>query len=316
MVAMILNRVALGALTMVLVAVTVFFLTDVLPGDLCTAMLGRDARGSRLERCREQYDVDRPRLERFADWAGGALRLDFGVTYRRGVAVTDVIGPRLRNTALLGTAAALVGVPLSIMLGILAAVRRDGPADLAVSGVSLIAMTLPEFVTATLLVFLFSIVLGWFPAVTTANADAPLGEFLPTIVLPVIVLTCVMVAHILRMVRSSMIDALRSDYVRAAELRGVAPARIVLRHALPNALLPSINLIGLTLAWLLGGTLVVETVFNYPGAGTLLLNAISDRDLPVVQAMALLLAAIYLTINLVADLATLALDPRLRTRRR
>ncbi|MFM9106904.1 MAG: ABC transporter permease [Chloroflexota bacterium] len=310
---LILNRVVLGAGALVLVAVAVFLLTDVLPGDLCTAMLGREARGARLERCRVEYDTNRPPAERFAAWASGALRLDFGRTYRRDVPVAELVAPRLRNTAVLAGAAALAGVPLAIALGVAAAVRRDGPLDLVVSGLALVAMTLPEFVSATLLVFLFSIVLGWFPAVSVADVDAPLAELLPAIVLPVIVLAFVMIAHILRLVRGSMIEALRSDYVRAATLRGVSTPRVVLRHALPNALLPTINLVALTLAWLLGGTLVVEAVFNYPGIGTLLLNAISDRDLPVVQALALLLAALYLVINLAADLAALALDPRLRT---
>jgi len=308
----ILNRIVLSAGVLALVAVAVFLLTDVLPGDLCTAMLGRDARGSRLERCREEYATDRPVAARFAAWTAGALRLDFGLTYRRGIPVSELVAPRLRNTAVLAVAAAAVGVPLAIALGVAAAVHRDGKLDLLVSGLALVAMTLPEFVSATLLVFLFSIVLGWFPAVSVAQVDAPLQDLLPAIVLPVIVLAFVMVAHILRLVRGSMIEALGSDYVRAATLRGVSRPRVVFRHALPNAMLPAINLIALTLAWLLGGTLVVEAVFNYPGVGTLLLNAISDRDLPVVQALALLLAAIYLAINLAADLAALALNPRLR----
>jgi peptide/nickel transport system permease protein len=310
-----LNRLLLGIATLGLVAVAVFLLTDVLPGDMCTAMLGRDARGERLERCRDRYDIDRPAAERFVAWAGAAARLDFGTTYRREIPVAELLAPRLRNTLLLGTSAAVVGIPLALALGVVAGVRRDGPFDLVASGLSLIAMTLPEFVTATLLVFVFSIVLGWFPAVTVAPVDAPLVEFLPAIVLPTVVLAFVMVAHILRLVRTNVIDALRSDYARAAELRGVPPGRVVLRHALPNALLPTINVVALTLAWLLGGTLVVEAVFNYPGLGTLLLNAISDRDLPVVQAMALMLAALYLVINLVADLATMLLDPRLRAAR-
>lgn len=309
----ILNRILLGAFTLALVAVAVFLLTDVLPGDLCTAMLGRDARGARLERCREEYDTGRPAVERFAAWSSGALRLDFGQTYRRGVPVSELVAPRLRNTVVLAAAAAIAGVPLAVALGIAAAVRRDGPLDLLVSGLALVAMTLPEFVSATLLVYLFSIVLGWFPAVSVAAVDAPLQDLLPAIVLPVIVLAFVMVAHILRLVRGSMIEVLGSEYVRAANLRGVPVARVVLRHALPNALLPAINVIALTLAWLLGGTLVVEAVFNYPGIGTLLLNAISDRDIPLVQALALLLAAIYLAINLAADVAALTLDPRLRT---
>lgn len=307
------NRVVAGMATLFLVAIVVFFLTDVLPGDICTAMLGRDARGQALTRCRESYGTERPPTERFAAWASGALRLDFGMTYRRDVPVAELIAPRFRNTVILGLAAAAIGIPLSIILGVISALRRDSGLDTAISSLSIMAMTLPDFVTATLLVFIFSIALGWFPAIAIVNVDAPLHELLPNIVLPVIVLTLVMVAHILRMVRSSMIDVLSSPFVQAAQLRGVPSRRVLLRHALPNALLPSINLIALTLAWLLGGTLIVETVFNYPGVGTLMVNAISDRDLPLVQAMALLLATLQIGLSLVADLIALVLNPRLRT---
>lgn len=307
------NRVVAGVATLFLVAIVVFFLTDVLPGDICTAMLGRDARGQALTRCRESYGTERPATERFAAWASGALRLDFGMTYRRDVPVAELIAPRFRNTVILGLAAAAIGIPLSIILGVISALRRDSGLDTAISSLSIMAMTLPDFVTATLLVFIFSIALGWFPAIAIVNVDAPLNELLPNIVLPVIVLTFVMVAHILRMVRSSMIDVLNSPFVQAAQLRGVPSRRVLLRHALPNALLPSINLIALTLAWLLGGTLIVETVFNYPGVGTLMVNAISDRDLPLVQAMALLLATLQIGLSLVADLIALVLNPRLRT---
>jgi peptide/nickel transport system permease protein len=174
-------------------------------------------------------------------------------------------------------------------------------------------MTIPEFVTATVLIFVFSIWLGWIPGIVTASANSPLSAFFPGIVLPVIVLTMVMTAHILRTVRSSVIEVLASDYVQMATLKGVPYWRIVFRHVLPNALLPAINVIALTIGWLLGGVVVVEKVFNYPGLGHYMIDSISDRDLPVVQAIALIVATAYVGVNLAADLLAMVLNPRLRT---
>jgi peptide/nickel transport system permease protein len=176
-------------------------------------------------------------------------------------------------------------------------------------------MTVPEFITGTLLISVFGVWLGWLPGIVIMRADAPVLEVLSNIVLPVITLTLVMVAHIMRMVRTSMINILASDFVLMGSLKGLPRWRLVLQHALPNALLPAINLIALNIAWLMGGVLVVEVVFNYPGIGRLSVNAISDRDFALVQAIALLMASIYISLNLFADLVTLLLNPRLRSQR-
>lgn len=309
-----LQRLLLAILTLAAVAVVVFTITELLPGDVCTAFLGRDARNEqRMERCRQDRGLDRPAVQRFGEWAGGLLQGDLGRSVIRERPIADVIGSRLRNTFVLGIAAAAVGIPSAIGLGVLIAVRRDSAIDVAVSSTALLAMTLPDFVTASVLVFIFSFVLGWFPAVTLIQVNAPIAELLPNIVLPIIVLTLVMVAHIMRLVRTSTIEVLASDYVQMARLKGVPSRQILWRHVLPNAMLPAINIIAITLGWLLGGTTVIESIFNYPGIGTLLLNAISDRDLPLVQSLALLLALIYIGLNLIADMLTLVLNPRLRT---
>jgi peptide/nickel transport system permease protein len=316
MIRLALGRIMLAFFTLVMVALVVFATTELLPGDVCTAFLGRDARNEdRLERCRQERGLYRPAVERFGEWAGGLLRGDLGKSVIRDRPIGDVIGSRLRNTFVLGISAAAVGIPLAIALGVFSAIKRDSLFDLSISSVALFAMTLPDFVTATVLVFIFSFALGWFPAVTLINVNAPITELLPNIVLPVIVLTLVMVAHIMRLVRTSTIEVLASDYAQMAQLKGVPFAQVVRRHVLPNAMLPAINVIALTLGWLLGGTTIIESIFNYPGIGTLLLNAISDRDLPLVQSLALLLAVIYIGLNLVADLLTLTLNPRLRTMR-
>ncbi len=311
-----LQRVILAVFTLAMVAVVVFATTELLPGDVCTAFLGRDARDvERLERCREERGLNRPAVERFGEWAGGLLSGDLGTSVIRDRPIADVIGSRLRNTFVLGIAAAVVGIPLAVGLGVLIAIKRDTALDVTISSTALFAMTLPDFVTATVLVFIFSFVLGWFPAVTLINVNAPIAELLPNIILPIMVLTFVMVAHIMRLVRTSTIEVLASDYVQMARLKGVPFRQIVWRHVLPNAMLPAINIVALTLGWLLGGTTIIESIFNYPGIGTLLLNAISDRDLPLVQSLALLMALIYIGLNLIADLLTLALNPRLRTLR-
>lgn len=313
MLRLIVGRLFLGVVTVAIVSALIFTAIEVLPGDACVASLQRDAVGQRLENCRKELGLDRPAVVRYFDWAAGALRGDLGISIGRGKPIAELVGERLKNTLLLAGCSLLVGVPLAILLGVVTALRRDKPFDLAVSTLSIFAMTIPEFVSATVLIFIFSIWLGWVPGIVTASPSAPLSAFFPGIALPVAVLTMAMMAHILRTVRSSVIDTMASEYVQMATLKGVPYWRIVFRHVLPNALLPAINVVALTVAWLLGGVVVVEKVFNYPGLGQYMIDAITDRDLPVVQAIALLVASVYVGVNLVADLLTMLLNPRLRT---
>lgn len=312
---MILQRIALGAVTVFLVSVMIFTAVEVLPGDACTAILQRDAVGQRLDNCRQELGLNKPAAERYILWAGHALKGDLGTSIHNGKPIATLVFERFKNTMLLAGLTLLLGVPLAIGLGIVTALRRDKPLDVTLSSIAIFAMTIPEFVSATVLIFIFSIWLGWVPGIVTASASAPLSAFFPGIILPVLVLTMVMTAHILRTVRSSVIDVMESDYVQMARLKGVPFHTIVIRHALPNALLPAINVIALTIAWLLGGVVVVEKVFNFPGLGHYMVDAISDRDLPVVQAIALIVATVYVGVNLAADLLGLLLNPRLRTMR-
>ncbi len=313
MVRLIVRRLALGVLTIMLVSGIIFVGVELLPGDACTAYLGRAAQGMRLENCRRDFGLERPALTRYVEWVLGAVQGDFGVSLKRKTPISETVGTRFRNTVVLGVTASLVGVPLAILLGIFAALSRDRPPDLWVSTTAIFAMTIPEFVTSTVLILIFSVWLGWVPGIVTTPPDAPLFEFLSDIILPIIALALVMTAHILRMVRTSVIDVMASDYVQMAQLKGVPYWRIVFRHVLPNALLPTINLVALTIAWLLGGTVVIEVVFNYPGLGRLMIQAIYFRDLVTVQAIALILATLYVGLNLFADLLTLVANPRLRT---
>ena len=305
MLQMISRRLFLGIITVFLVSVIIFTGVEILPGDACTAFLERDAHGKLLENCRIEQGLNAPAISRYVDWVSGALVGDLGTTLNGQKKIIDLVGFRLRNTLLLASMATLIGVPLALFLGVVAALWRDRAADLTISTFTIGAMSIPELV--------FSIWLGWIPGIVLTSYDAPLGEFFPAIFLPVIVLTLVMTAHILRTVRSSVIEAMASDYAQMATLKGVPYWRIVFRHVLPNALLPVINVVALTIAWLLGGVVVIESVFNYPGLGRMMIDSISDRDLPVTQAIALIIASVYVAVNLTADILTMMANPRLRT---
>ena len=312
---LIVRRLGLGLLTLVLVSGIIFVGVEALPGDSCTAYLGRMAQGKRLENCRRDFGLERPAVTRYAEWALGAIRGDFGVSLKSKKPISRTVGTRFRNTVILGVAASMIGVPLAILLGIVAALWRDRPPDLWISTTAIFAMTIPEFVSATVLVLVVSVWLGWLPGIVVTRPDAPLFEFLSDIILPIIALALVMTAHILRMVRTCVVDVMASDYIQMARLKGVPYRRMVFRHVVPNALLPTINLVALTIAWLLGGTVVIEVVFNYPGLGRLMVQSIFFRDLAMVQAITLILAALYVGLNLFADLLTLVANPRLRTMR-
>ena len=313
MLRMILRRLLLGAVTVGLVSLIIFTAVEVLPGDACTALLKQDAQGQRLTNCRQELGLERSATLRYFDWAGSALTGDLGFSAHSTKRISELVAARLKNSLLLGIMALAVGLPLAFLAGILAALQRDKWLDLVLSGLAIGAMTIPEFVSATLLILVFSGWLGWLPGIVLTPPSAPLHQFFPAIVLPVAALAMVMTAHILRTVRSSMIEVLDSDYVRMATLKGVTYRTMVWRHVLPNALLPAINVVALTVAWLLGGVVVIEMVFNYPGLGRLMISAISDRDLALVQAIALIVAAVYVLVNLLADLLTLVANPRLRT---
>ena len=310
----ILHRCILSLIVLGLVAVVVFVLVEALPGDAATAFLGQQATPEGLAQVRLRLGLDRPAYERFFEWAGGILRGDLGVSLMRDEPINDFLWTRLRNSLLLGLSAALVGFPLAIGLGVIAGLARDRWPDLTLSTGSLIGMSMPDFVIATLLIYVFSVQLRWFPAVTLVNPDAPVLEMLPNIVLPIVTLTILLTAYILRIMRTGIIEVMRSDYIRVARMKGLHHVVILLRHALPNALLPTLTVSALTVAWLIGNLVVIEAVFNYPGMGTLMLSAIQNRDLPLVQSIAIVMAVIYLTVNLIADLLTLGLNPRLRVR--
>lgn len=315
MLVLIIRRLILALITLLIISLIVFIGVEALPGDSATGYLGQLATPESLAALREEFGLNDPVVQRYFDWLGDILKGDLGVSMVKRKPVAELIGNRLRNTVVLAMAAALVGIPLAIVLGVIAGLMRDKWPDILVSTASIIAMTLPGFVTATLLIYVFAIRLEMFPAITLVPTNVPVVELLPNIVLPIITLTLIMVAHILRLVRTNMIDVMTSDYVQMARLKGVPTRQIVFKHALPNAMLPTINVVALTLAWLLGGVAIIETVFNYPGIGKLMIGAITDRDFALVQGIAIILSAVFIALNLIADLLSMILNPKLRTAR-
>jgi len=315
MLVLIIRRLILALITLFIISLIVFIGVEALPGDSATGYLGQLATPESLAALREEFGLNDPVVQRYFDWLGDILKGDLGVSMVKRKPVAELIGNRFRNTIVLAMAAALVGIPLAIVLGVIAGLMRDKWPDILVSTASIIAMTLPGFVTATLLIYVFAIRLEMFPAITLLPTNVPVVELLPNIVLPIITLTLIMVAHILRLVRTNMIDVMTSDYVQMARLKGVPTRQIVFKHALPNAMLPTINVVALTLAWLLGGVAIIETVFNYPGIGKLMIGAITDRDFALVQGIAIILSAVFIALNLIADLLSMILNPKLRTAR-
>ncbi|MBK3577176.1 ABC transporter permease [Streptomyces sp. MBT65] len=316
MLSFITRRIAAAVGTLFLSSILVFLAVQALPGDVATQILGKDATPDAVAALREKLKLDKPALERYFDWVGGALHGDFGTSLVSGKAVGGEVSMYLGNSALIAVVTVLFAVTGSIVLGILAGLYRDRWPDHLISTVSLVGMSVPEFVVATVLVLCFSVALPWFPAVVLYGPDATVGQLLPAVWLPALALAVVMAAYIVRMARTSVIDVMATEYVTTARLKGLSTWRVVTRHALPSALLPTLHVIALNVAWLVGGVAVVENVFNYPGIGKLTLSSVQNRDLPTIQAIALISAVVYVVCNLAADLATMALNPRLRTRGR
>ncbi|GHG59914.1 ABC transporter permease [Sinomonas cellulolyticus] len=313
---LVLTRLGWAVATVLLSVILVFSAVQSLPGDAATQILGQNATPEAVATLRAQLGLDRSPLARFGSWLGGALTGDFGTSLVSGQPVGPEVGRALLNTALLAGTTIVLGFTLALVLGLVAGLFRNRWPDSVISTVSLVGMSLPEFIVATLLVLLFSITIPIFPAVVVAGRDAGIGELLPSIALPALSLTIVAAAYIIRMMRTSVIDVLETDFVRTATLKGISPARLVGRHIIPSAILPTLNVLAMNIAWLIGGVVVVESIFNYPGMGTLMIQSVQSRDLPTILLIAVLSAVTYVVCNLLADIAAMLLNPRLRHPRR
>jgi peptide/nickel transport system permease protein len=298
---MIVTRCALGFLTLFIVSVLVFAAVNLLPGDVAEQILGQNRTPETVAAIRKELRLDRPPLERYADWIGGVARGDFGNSLASGRPVRELIGSRLRNSFFLAGLAAAIAIPLSLALGILAALYRGRLADRSISSLALTAISLPEFFIAYLLIFLLAVEWRLLPAIASMGSEATLGERLYRTLLPALTLTLAVSAHVIRMTRAAIINLMSSPYIEMARLKGLSPLRVIVQHALPNALAPIINVVALNLAYLVVGVVVVEVVFVYPGLGQLLVDSVSKRDITVVQTASLIFASTYILLNLLAD---------------
>jgi peptide/nickel transport system permease protein len=317
--AMVVRRTAAGVVTLFIASILIFAALNVLPGDAASVVLGRNATPEALAKVRADLGLDQSLPRRYADWAGGIISGDLGNSTIAVAqndphpSVSGIIGTPLRNSLVLAVIAAVLLVPLALVIGAFAALRADKPADHAISTVSLTLSSLPEFLIGSLLVVVFFSWLDVLPPISQIPPGAGPFDQPDILVLPVLTLLSVSLTFTIRQVRATTIDTLRQDYVAMARLNGYKESRVIRRYALRNALAPSVQTIAQTLQYLLGGIIITEAVFAYPGIGTTLIQAVSTRDIQLVSVIAFLLAAVYIVINIIADVIVVLMVPKLRT---
>jgi len=310
------RRLLLGVLVLFLVSLVVFAATQALPGDPARSILGRTATPASLKALREQLGLGGSVFSQYVDWITGLLHGDAGKSLAAQEPVSDLLGDKVVNSAFLVFCAGIISIPISIAIGSYAALKRDRTFDVTSSLTTLVFAALPEFVVGISLVVIFAttVFTGFLPAITIIPPGGRPWDDMEAMILPTATLVLAVTPYVVRIMRASMIEVLESDYVEMARLKGLPERTVIVRHALPNALGPTFQVIAINLAYLAGGVIVVEYVFNYAGIGGALRDAVSTQDLPVVQALAMLIAAVYVLLNLMADVATILVTPRLRTR--
>ena len=310
--ALILQRLGLSAILLLAVSVLIFAGVEALPGDFATTYLGQSATPQAVANIRSELGLDRPVTTRYFEWLGNALQGDFGTSWASRNSVSEQIGNRLGNSLFLAFFAALISVPLAILLGLLAVLYRNRMPDKIINVISLAAISLPEFFIGYLLILYFAVNFGiaTFPA--TVFEGMGFAERLKAIALPTATLVLVVLAHMMRMTRAAILSVMSSAYMETAELKGLGAFRAIVKHAAPNAIAPIVNVVALNLAYLVVGVVVVEVVFVYPGMGQYMVDAVTVRDMPVVQACGLIFAAIYILLNMAADILAIVANPRLR----
>ncbi|MDH3476263.1 MAG: ABC transporter permease [Rhodospirillales bacterium] len=308
---MIAQRLGLGLLTLFVVSLIIFLGVELLPGDLAQAILGQAATPETVAAFRRELGLDLPAHIRYLDWLGGMIQGDFGTSLANKREISELMGVRLGNTLFLAAVAAVIAVPLALFLGILAALYRGGIYDRLVNVFTLSSISFPEFFVAYILILWLAVNAGIFPSISNVGPDVPFWERVNRTMLPSLTLTLVVVAHMMRMTRAAIINLLASPYIEMARLKGLKPGRIIIKHALPNALAPIITVVVLNLAYLIVGVVVVEVVFVYPGLGQLLVDSVAKRDITVVQACSLVFAMTFILLNLLADVLSILSNPRL-----
>jgi peptide/nickel transport system permease protein len=312
MLRLLVSRLILGLLTLVAVSVLIFAATEVLPGDVASAVLGQGATPETLAAFRAELGLDRAAYLRYLDWAWGVLHGDLGTALTNKRDILKTLGPRFQNTLFLAGFAAAIAVPLSVGLGILAAINEGKWIDKVSNIVSLAFISVPEFFIAYILILVFAVKLAWFPSLATVYQTMGFGTRLYVAALPAVTLTMLVAAHMLRMTRSSVLSIMSQPYIEMAFLKGLPRTRVIVHHALPNAAAPIIAVIALNLAYLIVGVVVIEVVFVYPGVGQYMVDGVSKRDLPVVQACGLVFASAFIILNTAADVLSILVNPRLR----
>lgn len=312
---MIFQRLGLGLLTLFIISVIIFSAIELLPGDIAQEILGQAATPETVEAFRRELGLNKPPVERYVDWLGGAVQGDFGRSLANNREISELIGGRLANTLILAAYAALISVPIAIGLGVLAALYRNTWFDRGINILTLTSISFPEFFVAYILILWLAVKANVFPSISNISAGAGVGEVAYRAFLPALTLTLVVTAHMMRMTRAAIINLLASPYIEMARLKGIPQRRVILKHALPNALAPIINVVALNLAYLITGVVVVEVVFVYPGLGQLMVDSVAKRDILVVQACCLIFATAYIALNLLADVLSIATNPRLLHRR-
>lgn len=312
MITLIIRRLLIGVLVLLIISAIIFLATQTLPGDAAQAILGRQATPERLEALREQLNLNQPPLMQYLAWLQGVLTLDFGHSLANGRAVTEIISPLFRNSVVLMLAAAFIGTPVALMLGAWSALQRDQFGDHATAIFTLIFAAVPEFVVGMILVIFFATgVFNWLPAVYVGTG--PTWKQPAQLVLPAVTLALSVGPYIVRSMRATMLEVLESQYVQQARLKGLREYKVLLRHGFPNAIGPVVQVVALQLAYMMGGAVVVEFLFRYPGIGNALVDAVANRDLPVIQFLTLIIAAITVGVNLLADVIGLVANPKVRT---
>ena len=306
------RRLGLICITLLVVSLVIFVITELLPGDVAAMILGKEATEESLERLREELGLNRPAYERYLSWVGDVLRGDLGDSYALKLPITDIVGRRLRHSVILAAFAFLVGVPAAVAAGIWAGIHPNTKLDRIVSMTGLVGISIPEFVTGLLLMLLFSSTLHLLPSSSIILPGVNPLTSPQILIMPALTITSVLFAYIMRMTRANVIEVMQTDYIRTAILKGLPMKRVILRHLFPNAMLPTITVIASSFGWMLGGIIIVENVFAYPGIGQLLLRSIETHDIPLLEVVTLIVAGTYAISNLLADLSYAALDPRVR----
>jgi peptide/nickel transport system permease protein len=307
------RRIALLGLTLLITSVVIFALTQVLPGDIARLQLGREASETALDQFRERYGLNDPLPAQYVRWLGGFVTGDWGISYSSGnPAVRPLVLDRLGNTLRLAVLTLVVSVPLSVALGVVAALRENTLLDNAISLLSLSVVGLPEFVTGIVLINVLGFGLGWFPPTSLVMSEMAFGDWLRILALPALTATLVLLGYVVRMTRAGVLEELKQDYVRTAALKGLPARMVIVKHVLRNALLPTLTVIALSVGWLIGGLIVIENVFSFPGLGALLVDAVSAKNIPLLQASVMIVVVFYALANLAADILYAVLNPRIR----